>query len=261
MSRHHASFTAPYTASGHAALVPPPPWHYAGWLLNVAFHHDTDHSEALLPAQVGRLTGHGCVHFAEWQATTDGHELLDPVYSQYRETIVIVEIARPDGTLFNYCPFIWVDQDIALMRGLLQGWPKKHGTTWLTRTLPLAHPAAAPLQAGTRLGASLSVKERRLIDAQATLTGQPGKPHGFLANRTIGAVGWPDLTHPEALPEPAFVLPDIRDKVSGVWHEASATLNVYPHPGEELDLLGELRASEASAGWIGITVAGARPLE
>lgn len=28
----HRSFTAPFTATGRAALVPPPPWHDAGWL-------------------------------------------------------------------------------------------------------------------------------------------------------------------------------------------------------------------------------------
>jgi hypothetical protein len=27
----HRSFTPPFTTSGRAALVPPPPWHYAGW--------------------------------------------------------------------------------------------------------------------------------------------------------------------------------------------------------------------------------------
>jgi hypothetical protein len=72
------------------------------------------------------------MHFADWQATTDGRELLNPVYAQYRETIVVVEIERPDGTLslFNFCPFIWVDQDISLVRGYLQGWPKKLGSTY-----------------------------------------------------------------------------------------------------------------------------------
>lgn len=255
-----ASFTAPFTASGRAAIVPPPPWHYAGWLINVGMACDPARSEALVPAGLGRLTGKGCIHFADWQATTDGRELLDPVYSQYRETIVITEIERPDGSLFNYCPFIWVDQDISLIRGLLQGWPKKFGTTHLTRALPLEHPAAAPLCAGSRLGATLSVKDRRLVEAALTLTGRPGPALGFLANRTIGAVGWPDLTQPGACPQPRWLLPDIRGKVASGWHEAEATLRVLPHPVEELSLLGAIEATAASVGWLGITVVGALPL-
>lgn len=254
------SFTAPYTASGRAALLPPPPWHYAGWLLNVAVRCDTAASADLVPAPLGRLTGNACIHFVDWQATTDGRELIDPVYAQYRETIVIVEIERPDGTRLNFCPFIWVDQDISLVRGLLQGWPKKLGNTYLTRCLPLDHPAAAPLKAGSRYGATLTVKERRLVEARLTLTGQPGRPLGLLANKTVGTIGWPDLTRPGELPELRWVLPNIQGKVASDWHAAEASLDVLPHPVEELGLLGNLQVVEASVGWLGMSVIGTLPL-
>ena len=260
MSRGFTSFTAPFTQSGRAALVPPPPWHYAGWLMNVAVRVDPARSDAVVPRELGRLTGNGCVHFADWQATSDGSELLDPVYAQYRETIVIVEIERPDGALFNFCPFIWVDQDISLLRGLLQGWPKKLGSTHMTRSLPLDHVAAAPLRAGTRLGASLCVKDRRLIEASLTLTGKPGRPLGFLAGKTVGTVGWPDLRKPDEGPSLNWVLPDIQGKTASEWLHADASLAVLPHPVEELSLLGALQATEASVGWAGISVVGAKDL-
>ena len=255
----HRSFTAPFTTRGSAALVPAPPWHFAGWLLNVAFRCDGDGAQTLVPPEAGQPTGLGCVHFADWQACNDdGDELLDPVRSQYRETIVVLEVARPTGERAMFCPAIWVDQDISLLRGLLQGWPKKLGTTWLTRSLPLAHRAAAALGAGTRLGASLAVKDRRLLDARATLTGRAGEPLGFLTAPTLGLVGWPDLREPQTLPQPQLVRPDIGQRVDAGWHQAEASLVLYPHPGEELDMLGELVATQASAGWLGLTVAGAR---
>ncbi len=260
MNEEFKSFTAPFTASGRSAIVPRPPWHYAGWLMNVAITCDTSNSTALVSSALGRLTGNGCIHFADWQATTDGSELIDPVYAQYRETIVIVEIERPDGKLYNFCPFIWVDQDISLIRGLLQGWPKKIGATHLTRSLPIDHVAAAPLKAGTRMGGTLTVKGRRLIEANLELTGKDGLPLGFLANRTIGTIGWPDMTRPALNPELAWVLPDIQGKVSSGWHDADAAIKTLPHPVEELSLLGELKAAGASVGWAGITVVGAQPL-
>ena len=65
MDHAFASFTAPFTASGRAALVPPPPWLYAGWLLNVAVACDTAASSSLVPPGLGRLTGSGCIHFAD----------------------------------------------------------------------------------------------------------------------------------------------------------------------------------------------------
>lgn len=228
--------------------------------MNVAIRYDTVQTAALVRPELGRLTGSGCIHFVEWQATTDGSELIDPIYAQYRETIVIAEIERPDGKLYNFCPFIWVDQDISLIRGLLQGWPKKIGSTYLTRSLPLEHAAAAPLKKGSRMGATLAVKDRRLIEASLTLTGKAGSPYGFLANRTIGTIGWPDLTRPAEYPELRWVLPDIQGKVSSDWHDAEAAITVLPHPVEELSLLGGLQAERASVGWVGITVAGALPL-
>ncbi len=260
MNQAFGSFTAPFTKSGRSAVVPPPPWHYAGWLMNVAISCDISNSAAVVPPALGSLTGKGCIHFVEWQATTDGHELVDPVYAQYRETIVIVEIERPDGKLYNYCPFIWVDQDISLIRGLLQGWPKKIGSTYLTRSLPIEHAASAPLKAGSQMGATLTVKERRLIEASLKLTGNVGRPYGFFTNKTIGTIGWPDLTQTGHRPELSWVLPDIQGKVASDWYDAEASINVLPHPVEEISLLGELKAEGASVGWAGVTVVGALPL-
>ncbi len=33
-------FTPPFTPRGLASLVTPPPWHYAGWLINIEFECD-----------------------------------------------------------------------------------------------------------------------------------------------------------------------------------------------------------------------------
>jgi hypothetical protein len=260
------SFTPPFTSSGRSALVQAPPWHYAGWLVNVAFEFDAALGAALVPAELGTATGKGCVHFADWQACgDDGRELLDPVYAQYRETIVVLEIAAKPGVgdarLCFYCPLIYVDQDISLLRGWLQGWPKKIGQTWLTRSMPLIHPAAAPLSAGSQLGASLSVKERRLVDASVTLSGEKAGRLGFLAAPTIGAIGWPDLTQPGSVAVPRYLRADIIDRVESGWVGGSATLRFHDHPVEELALLGPVDATTASAGWMGITVRGALPLE
>jgi len=255
------SFTPPFTSSGRSALVQAPPWHYAGWLVNVAFVFDARLGAALVPPELGAATGKGCVHFADWQScASGGQELLDPVYAQYRETIVVLEMApRQGGDPRFYCPLIYVDQDISLLRGWLQGWPKKMGHTWLTRSLPLAHPAAAPPVGGTRLGASLSVKERRLVDATVTLTGEKIGGLGFLSAPTVGAVGWPDLTQPGTPATARYLRADITDRVESGWTQGRATLQFHDHPVEELSLLGPVEATQASAGWMGITGRGALP--
>jgi len=240
-----------------ASLVGPPPWHYAGWLLNVEFECSRARAAEFVPGEVGVAVGRGTIHFAEWQATTDGSELLDPILAQYRETIVLLELERADGSPANFCPLIYVDQDVSMLRGLLQGWPKKLGSTWLTRSLPLEHPAAAPLRAGTRLGASLAVKDRRLAEARLELTGRPGAPLGFLARPTFGPQGWPDLTRPAEPPALRYLRPTVTGRVDSSWHESDAELAFHAAPREELADL-ELRAPlRASAGWTGITITGA----
>jgi hypothetical protein len=250
-------FTPPFTPRGTASLLPPPPWHYAGWLLNVEFECERDRAAAFVPAALGAATGRGVVHFADWQATTDGAELLDPILSQYRETIVVLELERPGGTRANFCPLIYVDQDVSMLRGLLQGWPKKMGSTWLTRSLPLDHPAAAPLRAGTRLGATLAVKDRRLVEARLELTGRPGEPLGFAARPSWGTVGFADLTRPGERPRLRHLRSLVSGKVEGGWHEARAELAFLDVPREELVDLGLRRPLRASAGWIGVTITGA----
>ncbi|HET6439693.1 MAG TPA: acetoacetate decarboxylase family protein [Anaeromyxobacter sp.] len=250
-------FTPPFTPRGLASLVTAPPWHYAGWLLNVEFGCDRERAARFVPAELGSATGRGTIHFAEWQSTTDGSELLDPILSQYRETIVLLETERGEGPV-NFCPLIYVDQDVSMLRGQLQGWPKKMGSTWLTRSMPLDHPAGAPLRAGTRLGATLTVKDRRLAEARLTLTGRPGEPLGFAARPTYGTVGWADLTAPERPPQLHYLRPTVSSRVGGGWHEATAELSFFETPREELADLCLRSATRASVGWLGITITGAK---
>ena len=250
-------FTPPFTPRGLASIVPPPPWHYAGWLLSVEFECDRGRAASFVPPSLGAATGRGTVHFADWQATTDGSELLDPAQSQYRETIVLLELSRPDGSPANFCPFIYVDQDVSLVRGHLQGWPKKMGSTWLTRSLPLDHPAAAPLREGTRLGATLAVKDRRLVEARLELTGRPGEALGFAARPTLLTIGFPALTRPDRPPELRHVRSVVAGRVGNEWHEARAELAFFETPREELADLGLRGATRASAGWMGMTITGA----
>ena len=60
----------------------------------------------------------------------------------------LVVNALLDGEEVTTCPFIWVDRDFALTRGWLQGFPKKLGSIWITRTFGLDSPADPGRRAG-----------------------------------------------------------------------------------------------------------------
>ena len=101
-------------------------------------------------------TGRCAAVFADWQSCSEtGDELLDPVRSHYKEFFIVANAMLGDEEVTT-CPFIWVDQDFALVRGWIQGFPKKLGEVWMTRTYGLGGPADPGLRAGARHGATCS---------------------------------------------------------------------------------------------------------
>jgi hypothetical protein len=255
-----AGFTPPFTPAGRSSLVTAPPWHYAGTVFSLRFPIDPDAAQTLLPEDFGEATGAACGHFCEWQATTDGSELLDPVYAQYKEFFVLIEARgkAEQSALALYCPFIWVDQDIAMMRGLLQGWPKKIGSVWMTRSYDLDHPASARRLGGARLGASLSVKDRRLAELDLTLTGEAGVRLGFLAMPTYGLLATPTIVGRTDRGPLRLVRSEATNIQYGPLSHATCALRAFESPRDELHLLAPTGPIEASVGDFALTILGAK---
>ena len=137
-------YSIPRTETGLSSLVPAPPWHYVGDFLVVDFHADPDVCVSLLPEGIEPHpdAGRCAAVFADWQSISEtGDELVDPVRSQYREFYIVVS-GLLDGEPVTTCVFIWVDQDFAMARGWIQGFPKKLGEVWMTRAYALPCKAA-----------------------------------------------------------------------------------------------------------------------
>jgi acetoacetate decarboxylase len=167
-----AGYSLPLAPDGRASLVPRPPWHYVGDFMVIEYRTDPDAITALLPPgfEPAREPDRACALFVDWQSCSDGgEELLDPSRSQYREFFVVVG-ARVGGEDVSHCPYIWVDRDFALIRGWVQGFPKKLGSIWMTRPVPFGL-AGPRLEAGGRFGATCAAYERRLAEGTITLEG------------------------------------------------------------------------------------------
>lgn len=246
----------PLTPSGLSALVENPPWHYAGQALTLTFGVDRATAQSLLPPECGIATGRAAAHFCEWQATTDGSELLDPIYAQYKEFIALIELDRGGEPGF-FCPFIYVDQDISMARGWLQGWPKKIGSVWMTRPYDLDHPAAAQIKPGQAFGASLAVKDRRLAEASIRLTGDFSPPLGFFAAPTVGLVAAPSIIDGARSGPRRLVRAQIGQKISGPAYAATGVLRLFGSPRDELAMLQPTGMGPASLATVALTVEGA----
>ncbi|MDR7867087.1 MAG: acetoacetate decarboxylase family protein [Sporomusaceae bacterium] len=241
-------YTLPRTPGGTSSLAPYPPWHYAGTALAVEFMAEPARVAAFLPAGLEPAGGRCAAYFVEWQyASETGEEYLDPVRSQYRETIFLVS-ASYEGTPVAYCPFIFVDQDVSLMRGLAQGWPKQAGSTWVTRAYDLASKATPAVGPGGRFGASLAARDRRLAEARVTLReAEAALPTPNFA-RAVNVRYFPELAAGRHDMPAVHELVQLKSRdvmMSTVW-KGEATLAVFDNPYLELPAL---RPTEVLAGY------------
>src|SRR4030088_3147144 len=104
-------FTAPRSLLGAAALVPSPPWHYAGDVLAVEFWNEPDVSADILPRGIeldARRGGRSIALFADCQFTASSDEYLDPARYQCREFIILLD-ATWQGSQIAWCLYAYAD--------------------------------------------------------------------------------------------------------------------------------------------------------
>ena len=254
-------YSLPQTRTGRSSLVPPPPWHYSGDFLIVEFRTDPDAARALLPPELepGDDLGSAAAIFVDWQSCSEsGDELVDPVRAQYKEFFVVLA-AEYRGEAVTRCPFMWVDQGMPLVRGLVQGFPKKPGSIWITRPVTVGK-AGPRLEPGGRFGASLASYDRRLAEATLTLTGP--SEEGPTVNspplwNTRLFPAWE--TDGDPLQEHVWAGGEDRE-ISPIW-EGDATLRFFESPADEL---ADVRPTEVGKGFwfsFGYTVTGGRRVE
>jgi hypothetical protein len=98
-------YTLPRTPRGTSSLAPQPPWHYVGNALAVEYEVNPIAAEAFLPDGLELASNRCAIYFIEWQYSSEtDEEYLDPIRSQYRETIVLLS-ANFEGEPVAYCPF------------------------------------------------------------------------------------------------------------------------------------------------------------
>jgi enduracididine biosynthesis enzyme MppR len=256
-----SGYSLPLSQTGRSSLVPPPPWHYSGDFLIVEYEADAEAVRAFLPPELepGDDLGRAAAIFVDWQSCSDfGDELLDPVRAQYKEFFVVVA-CRYNGERVTRCPFMWVDRGMPLVRGLVQGFPKKPGSIWMTRPITVGR-AGPRLERGGRFGATLAAADRRLAEATLELT------H---VSETGPTVNSPPLFNTRLFPawdtddEPVYehVWAGGRDReISPVW-EGKATLRFFGSPVDELAVLAPVRVGPGFWFSFGYTVEGGRRVE
>jgi hypothetical protein len=200
---------------------------------------------ALLPPGVvadEQSNGRAFFWFLDWQFTGSHDELTDPARYQYREAFVLVE-AIFEGTPINYCPYIFVDNDAAIARGWAQGFPKKFGSIFQTRSFSAPSAAAAPLAKGSRFGASVAAHGERLATARIQLEEKVENPATVFNRPTTMRRYFPQLAAGRQQKPPVDELTmSLTDNLAivDVW-AGSAELTIPKVQGEDMDSLAPRR--------------------
>ena len=238
-------YTVPLTPEGRSSLVPFPPWHYVGDFLVIEYWADPEVAASFLPPGLDPHPDRGrcAAVFADWQSLSEhGGELVDPSRSQYKEFFIVVN-ALLEGAEVTTCPYIWVDRDFALARGWIQGFPKKLGSIWITRSYAVDSAANPGFRAGATYGGTCSAYERRVAEGTVTLeqVSTDGPTHNdppIVNVRHFAELAAGKHTKP-AVHE--LVRARSRNRaVSEIW-EGSATLELFGAPHEEHAALAPVR--------------------
>jgi acetoacetate decarboxylase len=236
-----SGYTVPLTPDGKSSLTPPPPWHYSGDCIAVEYWADPAAVAALLPMGLtpdDESEGRTFFWFLDWQFTGSNDEHTDPARYQYREAFILVE-ARLEGRPVNFCPFIFVDNDAAIARGWIQGYPKKLGSIYQTRSFSAPGAAACPLEPGSRFGASVSSHGERMATARIELREKVMDPAKVFNRPTTIRRYFPSLSASQqgrpAVDELTLSLMD-NLTFSDFW-TGSAELSIPHVEGEDMDAL------------------------
>ena len=240
MSRPHG-YSLPLSPGGAASIIPSPPWHYVGDFLVIEYWADPDAVAAVLPPGLAPFTedpGRCAALFVDWQSCSDsGEELLDPVRGQYKEFFIVVNATLGDEHVTS-CPYIWVDTDFALIRGWIQGFPKKLGEVHMTRSFGLDCRAEGRTFAGTltahgRLLAEGTVTPERVSASGPTHNDPPLINHRHFPRLAAGSWGDPAIDE--------LVRARSSNRSASEIREGPATLALHAAPGEEHDALAPVR--------------------
>ena len=149
-----------------------------------------------------------------------------------------------DGEEVTVCSYIWVDRDFALTRGWIQGFPKKLGSIWITRSFGLGGPADPGMEPGRALRRDLRrvrAARRRRRRSRSSTPRRAGPFHN--APPIVNVRHFPRLDGGQH-DDPAvheLVRAVSRDRAARRSGRAAATLELFGAPHEELDALAPVR--------------------
>jgi acetoacetate decarboxylase len=175
----------------------------------------------------------------------------------YRECIVMLG-CQFEGVAGYYVPYIWVDNDFTLMRGFIQGFPKKLGRVYITKLHDLT-----PKIGGKKIGAKIKgicvSHEERIVEGSLKFKRQ-AKPEEVPPVKFYLMRHFPDFTNPSKPLVHDITVSNVTDvKVANAW-AGDGEVRFMASPFEEVADLGPVKVTGGFFFSIGLTITGGKVL-
>ncbi len=251
-------YTVPLTPEGSSSLVEPPPWYYGGEVMQIVFRADAQKAKRVIPPplEIGPEPGKGIVWFVEWVSVSESNPdlaFINPERAIYRECLVMIQCSY-QGVPGYIVPHIWVDNDFTLMRGIVQGFPKKLGRIHRTKLTDL-NPKLGGKRPGARMKGICEAYGERLVEGSLIFQRQ-ALPSELPSIKFYLMRHFPDLENPSKPAVHELVISNIRDyQVADIW-SGTADLRFFNSAIDEISALDPVEVLNGFYCDIGLTITG-----
>jgi len=253
-------YTLPLTTKGKSSIVEPPPWHYGGEVMQLVFRTDEKRVRKLIPPplEIGPEPGRGIVWFVEWVSVSESNPdlaFINPERAVYRECLVMVQCSFR-GEPGYVVPYIWVDNDFTLMRGFVQGFPKKLGRIYRTKLSEL-NPKTGGKRVGAKMKGICEAHGERIVEGSLVFTRQAAASE-LPAVRFYLMRHFPNIEDPSKPAVHELAISKISDvKVADVW-AGDAELKFFESALEEIADLSPIEILGGFFHSMGMTIHGGK---
>ena len=153
-------------------------------------------------------------------------------------------------------PFIWVDSELSLLRGQIQGFPKKLGQIAMTKPVLLGR-GGVRKERGGRFAAHATSHGRRVLDATVTLEGESERLPRAATLPLVHTRLFPSIDRPEPSVH-ELQLGVIADFACGPVYTGASALELGKTEYEELEQLGPVSVGQGYVFSMAFSVMGGR---
>ncbi len=169
-------YSYPLTPSGKGNLLCAPPWHFAASEMVIRYQADPEMVRQFLPypLEPSRTNPGGCIlHMCSYVSRNENADhLVDmPMLCNYNETYLEIR-GNYRGEECKHFAYYWVDRDYSILRGWVDGLPKKYGETSCTFEkihLFQLNPHFPQFGEGFRMGAVCSAHMEKMMAGSIAL--------------------------------------------------------------------------------------------